>query len=513
MNKPKFDPSAPFSEEKPKFDPSAPFESSVSEDYDWSNAPRDLLRTNIDALPMYGQAVGSLLGPIGSGLGQSAGNSLKEGINGLIDRPFSDNFRLPTEEQVAKVTNGAIENFNMGAVSEMGGQIVGKALPLAWQGAKSGANKVGEYLAPQAEKLAVNSTGATGAQSAKFADDAGRELLDRKLVRFGDNADNIAKRTGDAMDGSNAEIDSALKRLDVKGVTASADNVVMELETKIADLSKDASQTGQIKKLKSIVEDITATGESNIPISLGEKTKRGFNKMAGNWMDPEVGAAGKTAYQAYRSEVEKAAQAASPELAEKFTQAKKTYGLLAPIEEAATKRANTLNQSPFGGLLDVATVGGGGAALGGPLGLATGVTAAVGRKLLAPRVASSAAVTIDTISKSLMSSPQMAKLAKTNPAEFSAFASRLSQSIGQGSNQAVQQVPASMMRATEEQTNSAKNKAPVDKKEIMNKLNGSKYSQVLQNAADKGDDSFNAAHFILSSRDEGYRKQISGEGN
>ena len=98
---------------------------------------------------------------------------------------------------------------------------------------------------------------------------------------------------------------------------------------------------------------------------------------------------------------------------------KKTYGVLAPINEAAERRAATLNQSPFGGLLDVAAAGAAGASVGGLPGLATGVAAATGRKVIAPRIASSAAVTLDGVSKMLLeSSPKIADLYQNNPVAF-----------------------------------------------------------------------------------------------
>ncbi len=111
-------------------------DSSQEQDYDWSSAPRDLIRTNIDALPMYGQAAGSLFGPIGSGLGQAAGNSLKEGINSLIDRPLSDNFRLPTKNHIAEVLDDSVKNFNEGVVYGMAGDIAAKGLQAGARGAQ-----------------------------------------------------------------------------------------------------------------------------------------------------------------------------------------------------------------------------------------------------------------------------------------------------------------------------------------------------------------------------------------
>lgn len=104
----------------------------VKEDYDYSNLPKDLAQSTVDALPVYGQAAGSMFGPIGAGLGQAAGNSLKQGINSTVDSLkkgtfIDDNMRLPTGDQVAKIADETIGQFNEGVVYDAAGQIVGKA--------------------------------------------------------------------------------------------------------------------------------------------------------------------------------------------------------------------------------------------------------------------------------------------------------------------------------------------------------------------------------------------------
>lgn len=370
------------------------------------------------------------------------------------------------------------------------GGTIGKVADLASPLFKGASNYIGNGLKNKAEGLAVNATGATGLQASKFSDDAGRQLLDRGLVKFGDNAANIAERTQGAMDEAHQALDQTLKALDAKGVTASADNVVAGLSKKIAELEKDPSQAGVVRKLNGIIEDITQTGESNIPLSMGEQTKRGFSKMAGNWQDPEVGQAGKQAYLGYRDEVENAAKAADPELASKFTDAKETHGLLAPIQEAAEKRGMTQGQSPMGGLGDMAA-----GAVGGFKGV-------VAKKLLAPRISSSMAVTADQISQKLLSSPEMLNLAKSNPQAFQGIVSRLEQRSGMMSQPSF---------------GAAAQEAPSDQKQddqasLIQKTSNTKYNQVLQNAAQKGPAAFNAAHYVLSQRDSSYRKILDDKG-
>lgn len=433
----------------------------TGKNYDWSNAPKDLLQGQVDALPAYAGAAGSVVGlgnPAVTGAFAAAGDSLKNGLNSAVDSLkkgtfIDDNLRLPTAGQVSQITNKAANSFNDGATAEVGGKVLAAAPGAVWRGAKSMANKTGQAFKNAAEKLAENATGATGAQSAKFSDDAGRQLLDRKLVKFGDNASNIANRINKSMDAANGEIDDVLKTLDENGVNISSGNVVTNIQSKIAELSRNPSKAGVVQKLEKIVEDIyqSSTLESNVPISIGEETKRGFNKMAGNWMDQEAGEAGKTAYQAYRKEVEQTANKVAPELAKKFEEAKKTYGLLAPIEEAATKRANTLNQSPFGGLLDTVAAGVGGGAVGGPIGVPVGIAAAVGRKIITPRISSSGAVTFNKISKKLMNSPQVKEFATKSPDIFQAMVYQFEKAI---------KSEAPMSMAAENQDRQPANKGP-----------------------------------------------------
>ncbi len=251
--------------------------------------------------------------------------------------------------------------------------------------------------------LAENATGATAAQSEKFAPGAGRELLDRGLVRPFDTATKVAERTAGAVDDAAKAIDDSLRALEAQGVTASADNVVAVLEKRIAAIEGDASQAGTVRKLRNVVEDIIATGKSDLSLTAAENTKRGFRKAAGNWTDPDAGQAGKEAYRAYMSEVERAATEANPALAGKFKEAKKTTGLLTPIQEAAQKRSAQMNQNPLGGLGDTAAAGAGAILGTGAPGAAAGVAA---KRFAAPRLASTAAWGMDRIGDVVRATPQ-----------------------------------------------------------------------------------------------------------
>jgi len=292
-------------------------------------------------------------------------------------------------------------------------------------------NKLSGYLGSQAEKLAEKATGATGKQAEKFAEGAGRELLDQGVVTFGATPEKIAAKSNVLIKQAERTIDSALKGLDEKGVQISIDDLVSGLEQKAAQMAEDPSNAPVVKKLRGMIDDIYEVGKSKINISDAEKIKRGYNKVAKNWLDPEQGQAGKVAYLAFRDAVENSAQIADPEMAKAFIGAKKVYGLMNPIREAAEKRASQLNQSPFGGLLDVAAAGGAGASVGGIEGLGAGLLAAGARRFVAPRLASSAAVATDIASKGIAKaeqnlSPYVANIVK-NPSIYQSLANKAQQ--------------------------------------------------------------------------------------
>lgn len=300
-------------------------------------------------------------------------------------------------------------------VSDMGldalkGGVVGFGAGALGAGLSAGASKLSQKygaraadaLREKAEDLAVKATGATGAQSAKFSDDAGRQLLDRGLVRFGDTAKKVAERTQGALDEAGESISRSLKELDATGVNASVDDVVAAIQTKIDDLKRFPGNDRLVNQLENEAMLLMGRGQSELPLSVAEQAKRNFQSQV-NWNSPKFESdSATTLSRAFKDEVEKKALKASPEIGTKFKESKDIYGLLAPINEAAEKRARTLNQSPAGGLLDMAATAAGGA-VGGP---ATALAAAPVRSFASKRFASSAAVSMDKLSDLVKAAPE-----------------------------------------------------------------------------------------------------------
>lgn len=296
---------------------------------------------------------------------------------------------------------GAAKDTALGGVIGGATGVAGKALSKIPVGKI--AEKASGYLGRGAEKLAENATGATANQALKFEANAGRELLDRGLVKFGDTAENIAERVGKAKSAAGKDIGDSLAALDAKGVTSSVDNVVAQLESKIDELSRTPGNERIIKQMQAEVDNLYNRGASNLPVSEGELAKRNFHGQVNNFSPEADKKAAGYVGDAFMGESERAATAAEPELAEKFMQSKKDYKLFSPIEEASERRAAQQAQAPFAGMGDLAAAVPG-MLSGGPLGAIGSVAA---KRLIAPRVAASGAVLSDQLASYVAKSPQM----------------------------------------------------------------------------------------------------------
>lgn len=111
----------------------------------------------------------------------------------------------------------------------------------------------------------------------------------------------------------------------------------------------------------------------------------------------------------------------------------------------------------------------------------------------------------DKVSKALLKSPRMQQLEQSNPVAFKSLVNSISQKLEGMSSQG-------FPKAASESPDQAMNFNDTHNKDaLIQKAQGTKYQQVLQNAAQNGDQSFSAAHYVLHSRDPEYRKTI-GQG-
>lgn len=354
-------------------------------------------------------AVGGPLLKAAGVAGKAAGKTAAEVAgkvisDGLAKRAIETGVRLGTEGAIYSAPTAlteAVTGNPKGAVERIVAGGAGNALI---GGLINGGGKFKEYLAQRpakflrekAEQLAENATGATAKQLEKFKPGSGGELLDRGLVGFGDNAENIAEKVTAVKQANGKQIGSVLKNLDEQGARISKTEMMDSLRASVNKLEEDGSQGPIARQLKTIIEDIGNSPLDEYTLTQAEKIKRGFQGRS-NYMDPDSTKAVKEAASVFQKGVEKSAVERSPDLADQFQEAKRLYGLFSPIEEAAQRRANQLNQHPFGGFLDMTTAAGG-MMTGNPL---MGAALPIARRQLAPRVSSSLAVTANAMSKYL----------------------------------------------------------------------------------------------------------------
>lgn len=275
---------------------------------------------------------------------------------------------------------------------------IGAAAPVLLTGASKATEKVQSYLKKKAEKLAENSTGATGKEAQSFVPGTGRQLLDRKIVKFGSSPKGISERAESAIDTAEARKDAILGD-ELPGVTVDRNTIYNRIRDKIKGLRGDESQLDLSRKLEGKLDDVLGAADQSaieLPLPQSEKIRKGFDR-ASKWdsaADSATRDANKEMAGAYREAAEEAATAANPELGAQYKDAKATQQLLIPVRNAAARRTAVTQQSPHGGLMDAAYAGVGHAAAGG-----VGAVAGLGVKGLRPRLSSSAAVSADVASK------------------------------------------------------------------------------------------------------------------
>lgn len=287
----------------------------------------------------------------------------------------------------ADLTKGDVFNA---AKDTATGAITAKALDTLFKIAPS----IGKKFGAGADELAEKATGATGKFAEKnFKPGTGKYLRENKIVRPFDSPAKVAERAQGGLDEAGKLIDKAVMSMDESGEVITKEGIINKLKATINEMRSDPSKAPTIRQLESkiddirtapgtIVDDLEHGGEVMLPSS-AENIKRGYYDDITNFTDPEKQRALKSAASAYKTSVDETAEKTSPEVAKMFAKGKSDWGMLAPVEQAATGRASQLSQSPIGGLLDTTAAVAGEVAKGG-----AGIPAAIVRRAIAPRVSS-----------------------------------------------------------------------------------------------------------------------------
>ena len=228
----------------------APEESTLSKVGHWA----------VDELPTIGSVVGGIAatpldlvsGPAGTMAGAGLGGAL-----GSIAKDTINNYISPDKQtSLGQGAKNALVQGALGGAAEGVGQV---AAPYLSKAASFISKPVSDYLSNLAEKQAVKATGATGATVYnKFSDDAGRQLLDKGIVGFGDTQKSIAGKAADALDTSQQGINSSLSALDDQGANVSQDTIVGNLRSRAKALAKDPSQLDTADDLNRLADRLEA---------------------------------------------------------------------------------------------------------------------------------------------------------------------------------------------------------------------------------------------------------------
>lgn len=212
-------------------------------------------------------------------------------------------------------------------------------------GAASNMIPSAKELPAYAEKEAIRATGAAPAKALRFSPKAGRFLLDNGIVKFGSNPENIAENAEQALAQHGQTIGDALSKLEAEGTPPlNKTDLIQQMLNRANEMKQSAYGAPVARKLEQLAGDIGSPEvPTDLPLSQVEQMKRGFQGLS-NYTKPNTTLAQKEAASILRQNVENAATAQNPELANTFTQAKDAYSILSPIQEAAKMRAMQTEQ-------------------------------------------------------------------------------------------------------------------------------------------------------------------------
>lgn len=449
--------------------------------------------------------VASPLNKIAKGMSLAKGGAALGGINALGGSEAEDLGGMAKD-----TTTGAILGGVLGKGVDVASPLISKAANAIGNRLKSGAENFGAR-ALGAERGTIKSMGADKVKA------AGRYALDEGILSPLASTDDLISRNAAKQAEGAGKMNQVYNQIDEAGAsTFNPLDEAVNVENKIGNFYRSPINRGETNQLENTLESMVMRGDKPIPLREAQALKEELGKVA-NWKnslnvtDKEKMA--RDAYGVVNEAIDRAAQEGAETigtegLKETLQQGKALYGSSKGAEKLLENKLAREQGNKLLGLTDwnVLGTGGVGAAMTGGASILPTAGLLGAKRGLEKYGSQTAAVGLDKISKALMKSPKMAELYQKNPAAFQALASKLEQNM------------TSLPRAAEgQQDNSVEQQEPLknvppSKDEIIRKAAGSKYAQVLQNAAQSGEQSFNAAHFVLQQRDPEYRKIIN-EGN
>lgn len=421
------------------------------------------------------------------------------------------------------------DNLQDLAVDTAGGTILGGVLgktvdvasPYVGKAVDKAKTFVGENAKDLAEQMAFKSSGAMlkdfRAENGRGRiNDIGRHMLDNKTVSAFDSVDDVAAKALQAKSDAGDKLDDIYnqaskvykeKMLDV-GFNPARDKESVLASAK-AELGDTVGAGSALQRLSDYLDEIAVNNTMPLNLRRTNDIKGALDEQINYSRNPLTKEpAVEKAFYGGRKELQNIVDdgmvaIGGDDLANQLRAANKDYGMSSQVNKIAQDRIQREAANKMFGLTDT-IAGAGSVGYGASTGDWTGAVGIMAAKKGFEKYGTSTlAVMADKIGKQLLKSPQMKQLATTNPNAFGAFVANMAQKLeGSGSG--------AVPRAAEqnESANTFQNK--MDKGALLQKAQGTKYGQVLQNAANNGDQSFAAAHYVLSQRDPEYRK-VTGE--
>ena len=393
------------------------------------------------------------------------------------------------------------------SIGTAGGLLLGKGIDKASPYIEKGVKSMSSGARSMAEKLAARALGAERGSIKKLGMDkvksAGAQALDEGVLSPLANTDDLIARNTATQERGGKMMGDAYKAIDDAGAsTFNPLNVATKVDENIGGFYRSPINRGETNQLENTLESILMRGEGSIPLREAQTLKQELGKVA-NWKNNiTVTEKEKMAREAYRTVSEQIDNAVADGsqlidkagLAPTLAKGKELFGNAATAE---TLLGNKLAREQGNNLIGLGDKIVGGAALG-----YGGVTddwqtaggVMVAKKGLEKYGAQNSALLLNKVSQMLARSPQLAAAAAKNPNLLNALAKKLESRIS----------PAMKAAGTEQK--------PFDQDALLEKTQGSKYAQVLQNASQRGGSAVGVANFVLQSRDPEYRKLTLGEG-
>lgn len=455
---------------------------------------RQLGKTLTEALPLAGGALGGVVGAVGGPVGSVAGAGLGaaggKALENIIESQFFDEPKTTRQLFVEPAVEGL-----QGAAGEMGGQIASKGLQMGLQSFQP-------KIASEAERMAARALGAERGTIKKLGADkiqqVGRYALDENLLSPLASTDDVVAANLAAQQRGGKMMGDVYKAIDeANASTFNPLEVAGKVDKELGGFYRDPLNKGVTNQLENTLESILMRGDKPIPIVEAQKLKETLGRAA-NWKNnlvvTEKEKLAREAYSIVNQAIDEAVDTGSKaigtdKIVQNLQRGKELFGNSKTAEELLTNKFAREQGNKLMGLTDTIATSQA-MSTAGPAGIAAYPL----KRGLEAYGAQNMALQLDKLSKSLLQSPYMQEIQRANPSLFKQFVSRMTQQL----QPKIQDQP-------QEQESK-----PIDKNKILEKAKGSKYAGALQNAANNGDQSFNAAHYVLYSQPE-YRQMLEDQ--